>query len=85
VKDDAAAAHPAQLLHRPLVVAGLAQRRAVEVGDLVRADHGRLGVARRHRTGLRQRQPPRQRGRRFARQRRLVHFGCGDLEAQPQA
>ena len=75
-KTHAAAAHRAQLRDRALVRAGLADGLAVEVGDLVGADHDR---ARGRSVGdgarLGQRQALRQRGRRLAGQRRLVDLG----------
>jgi hypothetical protein len=44
VEDHGPAAHRAQLLGRAGMVARLADRAAVELGDLVRADHDRVAV-----------------------------------------
>ncbi|MCY1514969.1 hypothetical protein D9M68_495420 [compost metagenome] len=52
LEDQRLAAHPTQLGGGPYVVAGLAKRFAREVGDLVGADHHRLGKARGHGVGF---------------------------------
>ena len=65
--------------------AGLAERRAVEVGDLVRTDHPGLGMRRGDGLGLGARQAQGEGGGGFARGRGFVDFGPHDVEGQPQA
>jgi hypothetical protein len=83
-KDDRLAAHRAQLRRRAFVVAGLADAAALEVGDLVGADDDGVGVARRDRFGLREREPRCGLRRRLAYPRVLVDPGGLDIEGQAQ-
>ncbi|MNG21594.1 hypothetical protein D3C84_1059820 [compost metagenome] len=67
------------------MVAGLAERFARQVGDLVGADHHRVGKARGHNVGFFQRQALGERAGRFAFERGFVDFGGVHLEGQMEA
>ena len=72
VEHDRATTHRAQLRHCAVMRARFAQRRAVEVGHLVRADDDRVGLSPSHGTRLGQRQAQDEFGRLLAGQRGFV-------------
>ena len=85
LEDQRLAAHAAQLRRGALVVAGLAERFAAEVGHLVGADDHGFGKAGGDGVGFLQCQAGGQGVRRFAGQRRFVDFGRLHVERQSQA
>jgi hypothetical protein len=82
LEGDGTAAHVPQLLLRALVGQRFADGLAVEIGDLVAADHDGTRVPRGHGIGLGARQAQRQRRRRLVGQRRLVDLGRHHVERQ---